>query len=747
MKSSNQTKRINLRLFLLAALVGGLLALSGTHTARAAGIVVNSAADVVADDGQCTLREAIIAANSDTASGATAGECAAGSGSDTITFADDYVITLDGSQLPVVTSVITIIGNGPANTIIQANAAPNTATYRVLQVSTAGSLTLDSVTVRHGRCLTCGGGGIYNLGTVTVTNSTLSGNYASHGGGIASWNYPLTVTNSTISGNNASIYGGGIYSNSPTMTVTNSTLSGNYAGNNGGGIASFHRTSTVINSTLSGNNTTFSGGGIYNQGGTLTVTNSTLSGNNANSGGGIGSLYHDISGGTVNLANSLIIGSTGGNCYKVGAVTLTADASNIASDASCGGATVKTAAEIALGPLANNGGPTLTMALGSGSAAINAGNNSYATAAGLTTDQRGTGFARISGGTVDVGAFEVQQLSCEAGSYDNGTECVPADPGHYVPGAGATDQTPCAPGSYQPNSGATNCNLASPGYYVDVTAAVAQIACAPGSYQPANGATSCLVADAGHFVDTTAAVAQTACSPGFYQPNSGQTSCLAAPLGTYVPTAGAISASFCSAGTFSDVEAAVSCQLAQPGHYVDSQGAAGQTACSPGYYQPNFGATSCLAADPGFYVPGSAATEQLACPAGYTSDAAATACTLVEEGYTFTGFFAPVDMAALNGVKAGQAIPVKFSLGGDFGLDIMAAGYPASTTIACDNSAPTGTIEETVSAGSSSLSYDADSDQYIYVWKTNKGWANSCRVLTIMLDDGSVHQASFKVNR
>jgi hypothetical protein len=305
---------------------------------------------------------------------------------------------------------------------------------------------------------------------------------------------------------------------------------------------------------------------------------------------------------------------------------------------------------------------------------------------------------------------------CQAGQYSNestGLLCVDADPGHYVPEANATEQ----------------------------------IACPPGMYQLASGATSCLVAEAGHFVDTTAAVAQTACSPGYYQPYSGQTSCLAAPLGRYVPTAGAISASLCLEGTFSDVEAAVSCQLAQPGHYVDFQGAAGQIACSPGYYQPNYGAISCLAADPGFYVPDSAATEQLACPAGYTSEAAAIECTLVEAGYTFTGFFAPVDMAMLNVVKAGRAIPIKFSLGGDFGLDIMAAGYPASDPVACDNSAPTGTIEETVSAGSSSLSYDPDSDQYTYVWKTNKGWANSCRVLTIMLDDDSVHTVSFQFTR
>ncbi len=271
-----------------------------------------------------------------------------------------------------------------------------------------------------------------------------------------------------------------------------------------------------------------------------------------------------------------------------------------------------------------------------------------------------------------------------------------------------------------------------------------QLECSPGSYDNGSG---CVAADPGYYVPEAGATAQIACSPGFYQPNSEQISCLTAPLGRYVPTAGALSASLCLEGTYSDVEAAVSCQPAQPGYYVDFQGAAEQTACEPGFYQPFSGATSCLAADPGFYVPNSAATEQLACPAGTTSEAGATECNPLPPTYTFTGFFAPVDMSAMNVVKAGRAIPIKFSLNGDQGLDIMAAGYPASVAVICDNNAPLDTIEETVTAGSSSLSYDAATDEYTYVWKTNKSWANSCRTLTVMLDDGSVYQASFKFNK
>lgn len=98
--------------------------------------------------------------------------------------------------------------------------------------------------------------------------------------------------------------------------------------------------------------------------------------------------------------------------------------------------------------------------------------------------------------------------------------------------------------------------------------------------------------------------------------------------------------------------------------------------------------------------------------------------------YYFTGFFRPVDNPPTwNMVKAGSAIPVKFSLSGNQGLDIFAPGFPVSQQIACDTSATQDVVEQTATAGSSSLSYDATTDQYIYVWKTDKGWVNTCRQL------------------
>jgi hypothetical protein len=113
--------------------------------------------------------------------------------------------------------------------------------------------------------------------------------------------------------------------------------------------------------------------------------------------------------------------------------------------------------------------------------------------------------------------------------------------------------------------------------------------------------------------------------------------------------------------------------------------------------------------------------------------------------YNFSGFFRPVDNdGVINTVKAGQSIPVKFSLLGDQGLSIFAANSPSSQKVACDAGAPLDALEETATAGSSGLSYDASIDQYNYVWKTDKAWAGTCRLLNVTLNDGTVHTANFK---
>jgi len=116
--------------------------------------------------------------------------------------------------------------------------------------------------------------------------------------------------------------------------------------------------------------------------------------------------------------------------------------------------------------------------------------------------------------------------------------------------------------------------------------------------------------------------------------------------------------------------------------------------------------------------------------------------------YAFRGFFPPVDnWPVFNRVKAGQAIPVKFSLTGNKGLDIFADGFPKSERIACDTSGSLDDIEQTLTAGKSSLSYDPASDQYIYVWKTESGWAKSCRKLVVKFKDGIEKPANFNFTK
>jgi hypothetical protein len=116
--------------------------------------------------------------------------------------------------------------------------------------------------------------------------------------------------------------------------------------------------------------------------------------------------------------------------------------------------------------------------------------------------------------------------------------------------------------------------------------------------------------------------------------------------------------------------------------------------------------------------------------------------------FDFQGFFRPVDNPpTLNVVKAGSGIPVKFSLRADQGLAVFAAGYPVSHGVDCSTSAPLDTVEQTVAAGGSSLSYDAVADQYVYVWKSDKAWAGTCRRLDVTLIDGTRHVAQFKFAR
>lgn len=324
---------------------------------------------------------------------------------------------------------MTIQGPSDNGITIEGGSATGVTTNAQVFVVNAGvTATLDHLVISNGYTAAGPGGGIKNLGNLTLTNSAVSGNSASTSGGGIFNNGTLTLTNSTISGNSAAAgFGGGI-SNAATLMLTDSTVSGNSAKSLGGGIYnSYLATATITNSALT-NNTTKSGGAIYNYTATLTITNSTISGNTATTGvgGGIrnnygtatlnnstisgnsahrcGGLYIDA--GHVTLNNTILAGNSGGSYVDLGnyaSGTVSGDFNLTGPGVVITGGThnVQTSTPL-LSTLGNYGGPTQTVALLPGSPALGAGNSALASAAGVTADQRGQPLAS----PIDIGAFQ-----------------------------------------------------------------------------------------------------------------------------------------------------------------------------------------------------------------------------------------------------------------------------------------------------------------------------------------------------
>ena len=370
-------------------------------------------------------------------------------------------ITLTSAEL-VISKNLTIQGPGANLLTVQRSTAIGTPIFRVFNI---GSVTvrISGLTIANGNTADgaaggsnpgVNGGGIINTGTLTITNSFITGNLTGSGGsndggtggpggdGGGIYNSgTLTVTNSTISGNSAGPGGnggatatggtggrGGGIANTGTLSVVNSTLNGNQAGNGGNagssgtggaggdGGAILSDTGTISNCTISGNQagdggnagdngaaSTGRGGGIFKGtvGPVLNIRNNIIAGNSSPTG-------PDISG-TVNSQDYNLLGSTSGATF-----TGTTTHNIINPNAN-------------LGTLANNGGPTQTMLPLPGSPAINAGDPANLppdtfdldgdsdTAEALPVDQRG--FARVVGANFDIGAVETNYaISATAGT-------------------------------------------------------------------------------------------------------------------------------------------------------------------------------------------------------------------------------------------------------------------------------------------------------------------------------------------
>ena len=314
-----------------------------------ADITVNTVSDELNADGDCSLREAITSANSDSASDA----CAIGGTTDSIGFGVAGTIVLN-SALPAITSDVAIVGPaGDKGIISGGGAAP------LFVVASGGILRLDAL--------------------------TLSGGFASDGGAIINQ------------------LGG-------TLTIFNSTFSGNRAQQTGGAIRNLG-VATIVNSTFASNAATESGGALAASGvgANMTLINCTVAANSAAQGGGIATEQQ----GAVTLRNTLIATNAGGNCLG----TLTDGGGNLDDGTSCGlvDGTSSSNAGVVLDPggLRDNGGPTQTIALVAGGRAIDRGVDPVCADATTVNrrDQRGEPRPRDGDADgdarCDIGAFEL----------------------------------------------------------------------------------------------------------------------------------------------------------------------------------------------------------------------------------------------------------------------------------------------------------------------------------------------------
>lgn len=333
-----------------------------------------------------------------------------------------------GTGLPVITTAVTLQGNGATITRATASATP---AFRLLDVASSGNLTVAGLTLNNGLAVTGIGGGAINShgtlsvegstftsnsspstqgpsggaidssGTLMVTQDSFSGNVAQEGGGVFNQG-TATVAQSTFTDNTATIYGGGALLNAAgSMTVTGDTFVGNSGP--GGGAIDNDTILNIINSTFENNTAGTNGGGAMDNFGTTTISQSTMSGNGAPYGANL------LNYGTYTLKVSSSIVANGATASNCSSAPIIDGGYNIDTGTSCGFTTANNSlnnTQPNLDALASNGGPTETAALPAGSPGIDLIPPGANSCGGSTdsTDQRGV--ARPQGSGCDVGAYE-----------------------------------------------------------------------------------------------------------------------------------------------------------------------------------------------------------------------------------------------------------------------------------------------------------------------------------------------------
>ncbi len=325
---------------------------------------------------------------------------------DTITFAPAVTtVTLTSAELAIAKDLT--IDGGAGVAVARQAGSPE---FRIFNIAAGNTVVLDGLTISNGSAAS-EGGGIFNAGTLTVVDSTVTGNAstAGNGGGGIANRGTLTFSNGTISNNTSAFTGGGVLQiDGGTMTLSHCLVSGNTAATDGGGLTSqsiiVAATLTVTNCTFTANNASVNAALLNVANGAAANANAVLTNNTFAGNVGPGRTVRNAGGAgvaTMSLRNNVYANNASQNVSTGGVGVTTSLGGNVSDDASGGGGPgdlINTDALLA--PLGNYGGPTQTYALLPGSPAINTG-----TAAGApTTDQRGV--ARPQLAAIDSGAFE-----------------------------------------------------------------------------------------------------------------------------------------------------------------------------------------------------------------------------------------------------------------------------------------------------------------------------------------------------
>lgn len=547
-----------------------------------------------------------------------------------------------------------------------------------------------------------------NFADVTINDLTITGGKASNlgGGGIQMIFGTLTVNNSKITGNSSQDTilggGGGIFNNGGTLTLTNTTISNNSAVNAGGGIDN-RGVLNLINSTITDNSAQFRGGGIQN-GGIMTVNNSTITRNSSQFGGGIENL------GTSTLTDSTVSNNSattqGGGIENQGTLTLT---NTTVSGNSANGA----------GGILNNNTLTLNNSVVRDNTADSAAgianvSSIFSITATLTlnnsTVSNNSAISSVGGIFNLSGTTTLLNSTVSGNSAPFGGGILNSNLGTMILTASTVSNNTAESGAGIVTSGTlslTNSTISSNSATFIVGGVFNQF----GSVNIDN------TIIAGNTAPNTPDVFGPFISQGYNLIGVGDGSTGFGGVGDQVGTLG------------SPLDPKL-------GPLADNGGPTKTHALLAGSPAIDAGNSQLTTDQRGFPRP---IDLPLVANVANGSDIGA-----VEVFYNFSGFFQPISSTGLNIAAAGSTIPIKFSLGGDFGPDIFAEGSPSSQKINCSNLTPTGNVEPITPAGSSSLSYDTLTDQYIQVWKTNKSLSGTCRRLTVRFNDGSNHSADFQ---